>query len=134
MKLKFILITLLLLGLKFPLFAQTKEIAWKSHSGSSAHFNPNGTGDLGLDTPEPVLVRIEKVNDTTFLKTYEPFNGKTYDETTYNDVFWMRPNIALDSLRVAYYPNVKMVGFEPKDDSKILKKSKKVGKHSKKNK
>ncbi len=134
MKLKFTLAPLLAIGLQFPLSAQTKEIAWKSHSGSSTHFNPNGNGDLGLEIPDPVLVRIEKVNDTTFQKTYERFNGKRYDETTYNDLFWMRPQVILDSLVTQYYPNLKMVGFDAENEPKILKKSKKVGKHSKKNK
>jgi hypothetical protein len=134
MKLHFILITLLFVGIAQDSYSQTKEIAWKSHSGSSAHFNPSSNGDLGVDYPDPILVRIEKLNDTTFQKTYERFNGSTYDEISYNDLFWMRPQVVLDSLAAKYYPDTKMVGFEAQNEPMVVKKLKKVGKRSKKNK
>lgn len=134
MKLNFILITSLYIGITQDSYTQTKEIAWKSHSGGSAHFNTSSNGDLGVDYPDPILVRIEKLNDTTFQKTYERHNGSTYDEISYNDLFWMRPQEVLDSLAAKYYPDTKMVGFETKNEPKVVKKSKKIGKNLKKNK
>lgn len=102
--------------------AQTKEIAWKSHSGNPTFFNPSSNGDLGLNEPDPVLVKIVKVNDTTFIKTFERPNGNGFHETIYNDLFWMKPSAELDSLVRAYYPTTKMVGFEQNTAPLILKK------------
>lgn len=107
--------------------AQTKEIAWKSHSGKMVHFNPKQDGDLGLFIPPLTLVCVEKVNETTFIQT---FNNNFMEpqisiDTIYYDSFWMKSKAELDSLVPLYYPGVILVGFDenPSDSKPILKKT-----------
>ena len=107
--------------------AQTKEIAWKSHSGAMRHFNPKQDGDLGLFIPPLTLVSVEKVNDTTFIQT---FNNNFMEpqisvDTIYYDSFWMKPKSELDTLVPLYFPGVILEGFDekPSDSKPILKKT-----------
>ncbi len=118
----------------FNSFAQTKEIFWKSHSGSAGKFNPNGKGDLGIVEPEAVLIKVEKVNDSSFVKTFQEPNGKTYTEKSVNEQFWMQPKTELDSLVSLYYPDVKLIGFDAVPTPIILHKIKKEKRTARKKK
>lgn len=93
--------------------AQTKEIAWKSHSGKMKHFNPQQDGDLGLFIPPATLISVQKVNDTTFIESYINTHYTEYNriDTLYYPSFWMKPKSELDTLIPLYYPNVKLIGF-----------------------
>ena len=92
--------------------AQTKEIAWKSHSGKMAHFNPKQDGDLGIFIPPATLISVQKVNDTTFVESYiNHFTEYNRIDTLYYPSFWMKPKSELDTLIPLYYPNVKLIGF-----------------------
>jgi len=117
-----ILFTLLITSFSF---AQTKEIAWKSHSGNMRHFNPNVDGDLGLFIPPDPLEKVQKINDTTFVEIYRNRMGDEYRDTVYNHQFWMKSTAELDTLAALYYPNIILVGFSPNDknESPILKKA-----------
>lgn len=108
----------LFITLTFFSTAQTREIEFKSHSGKHGHFNGTGDGDLGLRDPDPVLIKMKKVNDTTFVGTYSQYGGKI-DKKTYNDEFWMKPKAELDSLVAIYFPEVILVGFEAKSGAPI---------------
>jgi len=114
--------------------SQTKEIAWKSHSGRAGKFNPNGQGDLGVMEPQAVLIKVEKVNDSTFVKTFKEPNGKTYSEKSVNEQIWMQPKVALESFVLLYYPSLEMIGFEGNTEPVILSKTKKEKRTSRKKK
>ena len=103
--------------------AQTKEIAWKSHSGKMKQFNPTQDGDLGLFIPPTPLNRVEKVNDTTFIEFYvNTFNPEyNYIDTVYNALFWMKPMSELDSLAPIHYPGIILIGFnDPSTNSQLI--------------
>jgi len=131
MKIQTLLLIFSLLFSTFNSWTQTKEIAWKSHSNNSVLFNPQGSGDLGWKEPDPVLVKIVKINDTTFVKTFQQDFGKPYEQTVYNDLFWMKPKKELDSLIAVYYPTTKLIGFDSPASNEVLKKPKKEVKKSK---
>ena len=109
MKLKQILL-IITSFLSIGLFAQTKIIAHKSHSGKPNTFNINNSSDnFGL--PSSYIDTIFKISDTCVLEVgwngYERKRNIVCHHPCCNN-----PKISLDSLK-KIYPNIILIGFEP---------------------
>lgn len=95
------------------LVAQTEEIAYKSHSGDAALFEPSGQGNFGVVEPFPILKSVTKLNDSTVVLYSEASFGsdKIWLDTLVNSI-WSTPNFNIDSIRVIADPKIKFIGFE----------------------
>ncbi len=100
-------------------FTQTKEIAHKSHSGSSKTFNPSSYLDnLGEGAPMPVLVKVKRYKTNDLIEFYTmSFSSKTYQDTIYNVGNEERVLLRLDSLAANYtmmHSTIELKGFNAK--------------------
>ncbi len=95
------------------LSAQTEEIAYKSHSGNAALFEPSGQGNFGMVEPFPVLKSVTKLNDSTVVLYSEASFGsdKIWLDTLVNSI-WSTPNLNIDSIQAIADPKIKFIGFE----------------------
>ncbi|MCC7452860.1 MAG: hypothetical protein IT222_01740 [Crocinitomix sp.] len=95
------------------LVAQTEEIAYKSHSGNAALFEPSGQGNFGIVEPFPVLKSVTKLNDSTVVLYSEASFGsdKIWLDTLVNSI-WSTPNLNIDSIQAIADPKIKFIGFE----------------------
>ncbi len=92
-------------------FGQTKEIAFKSHSGNNHYFNPdNGEGNFGWVGPMPQLDSVVKINDSTVIKYFNAEGAPYHYDTIMNDEGWL--NLDKDSMLKFHYPNVYFGGYE----------------------
>jgi hypothetical protein len=95
------------------LVAQTEEIAYKSHSGDAALFEPLGQSNFGVVEPFPVLKSVTKLNDSTVILYSEASFGsyKIWLDTLVNSM-WSTPNLNIDSIQAIADPRIKFIGFE----------------------
>lgn len=95
------------------LVAQTEEIAYKSHSGDAALFEPSGQGNFGVVEPYPVLRSVTKLNDSTVVLYSEASFGsdRIWLDTLVNSI-WSTPNFNIDSIQATVDPKIKFFGFE----------------------
>ncbi len=94
--------------------AQTKAIAFKSHSGNLKYFTPQGNDNFGIVEPMPRLDSIVRINDSTVVQFHNTVQGPFYYDTLQNHPFWNQPNLNIDSLIDANYNGVKFIGFKQK--------------------
>tara|TARA_B110000046_G_C13013251_1_gene407620 strand:+ start:310 stop:648 length:339 start_codon:yes stop_codon:yes gene_type:complete len=100
-------------------YAQTKAIAFKSHSGNPAYYPTEGDGNFGIVEPRLTLDSIIKVNDSTIIHYHNTVQGPYYCDTLVGHTFWSHPNINIDNLRKEYkYTQVKFIGFKAKRKKK----------------
>lgn len=93
-------------------FSQTREIAYKSHSGNMHYFKGDGDGNFGLVEPISILDSIVKINDSTIVQCVNnTFKAYSYD-TIINSKIWLNPYLNLDSIQNQYHQNVVFIGFE----------------------
>jgi hypothetical protein len=99
------------------LVAQTEEIAYKSHSGDAALFEPSGQGNFGMVEPLPILKSVTKLNDSTVvLYSVASFGGdRIWLDTLVNSI-WSTPNFNIDSIQVIADPKIKFIGFEASNE------------------
>ena len=98
--------------------AQTKAIAFKSHSGNLQYYTPKGNDNFGIVEPMPRLDSIVRINDSTVVQFHNTIQGPFFYDTLQNHPFWNQPNLNIDSLKDANYTGVKFIGFKPKKISK----------------
>jgi hypothetical protein len=103
------------------LVAQTEEIAYKSHSGDAALFEPSGQGNFGMVEPFPILRSVTKLNDSTVvLYSVASFGGdRIWVDTLVNSI-WSGPNLNIDSIQVIADPKIKFIGFEAGNQPKNI--------------
>ena len=89
--------------------SQTKMIAHRSHSGSTATFSTKGEGNFG--NPPMRIDSLIKISDTKMILVSDPFYRQrdTIDIKSYP--YTANPNIPLDSLK-KLYPETTFVGFD----------------------
>jgi hypothetical protein len=101
------------------IYAQTKAIAFKSHSGNPAYYPSDGDGNFGIVEPMPTLDSIVKINDSTTIHYHNTVQGPFYYDTLVNHPFWSQPNINIDSLKKDYqYRQAQFIGFKAKRKKK----------------
>ncbi len=121
------LIFCLALLLSYPLAAQTKLIAYKSHAGDLDFFIPDAQPEDDYGMPPPRIVKIEKVNDSTIVETSDVYwNGRYVTDTVVHHPYFSNPELSLETIKKRYRKDVEFLGFEQK-----LRKEKKKGKQSK---
>src|SRR5690606_15188216 len=98
-------------------FAQTPEIAHKSHSGNMTRFNGSHHGNPGLPDYPPSLYKVERVNDTTARLYYQQPYGAPFDRMIYNDEFWLNAHLNKDSIQNTNVSSeeIEFVGYENLD-------------------
>lgn len=105
-----LLFTLLLVG--GITFSQTKSIAFKSHSGDMAYFNPVSTDKFGL--PPMSIDSIIFFNDSTIIEVSSiGGNWHVVKDTVVNHPYFKDTAVSVDSIQKIYYPeSTVFVGFE----------------------
>lgn len=124
------LITLLM---SVALVAQTKVIAFRSHSGNMNYFSSAEPDNLG--EPPLELDSIVWVSDSTVMEYYSSGIGEKAVNTINNHPYCNDTTISYDSLK-SIYPRVVLVGFDStsqRHSSPAANSLKKNDKHTKKN-
>jgi hypothetical protein len=118
MKAAHLIVVGLMLATAGTLFAQTKLVAHRSHSGRAETFTSSGVDNFGGPPPEDptasrIVTRVVRLNDSLAV---EYSNSGT--DTTLHHPFWNNPKIGVDSLRKAF-PSISFEGYkEPVKTSK----------------
>jgi hypothetical protein len=94
--------------------AQTKFIAFKSHSGNMDFFFADLQPEDDFGLPPSQMTRILKLNDSTVIEYANIRGNREISDTVVNQIYCSDPNIGLDSLQ-KIYPGVKLEGFEKKE-------------------
>ncbi|WP_343747689.1 hypothetical protein [Fluviicola sp.] len=95
--------------------AQTAIIAHKSHSGTSATFVIDPSGNFG--EPPPRLVQVIRLNDTASITVYD-YYGLRYDfDTVYRDPYYSNYQLNIDSMNSNPYFKVEYINFKHSPDS-----------------
>jgi len=107
------LLPIIFLCVSGTLFGQTALIAHKSHSGTVATFAFADPGNFG--EPPAALVKVSKLNDTTFVMQMDQWANHRID-TVYNHPVLSDPNMTVDSMRQFFFRGEQAVfeNFEPK--------------------
>jgi hypothetical protein len=100
------LVPVLLLLLCSQVFAQTKLVAHRSHSGTAATFSSREEGNFGWIEPRQILKKVIRLSDTTAIEVFDV--GR---DTTVRHPYWNNPRIRLDSLK-KLFPDISFEGFE----------------------
>lgn len=121
----------LCIGLLFTsltIYSQTKAIAFKSHSGNTAHYTADGAGNLGIIEPTHFLVldSVVKLNDSVVVQYSNADDGSFWYDTLVNDPSWCKEFMNLDSVKNVYNNKVEFIGFKakPKLKTSILMRKK----------
>ena len=105
------------------IFAQTKYIAYKSHSGDMNFFFADLQPDDDFGLPPNEITKIKKINDSTVIEYALDYgSGKTITDTVTNQIYCSDPKIGLDSLQ-KIYRGVKLEGFEKSKSQSVEKKA-----------
>ncbi len=116
------------------LHAQTKYIAFKSHSGDLDFFNPDYQPDDDYGLPPARMTKLKKLNDSTIVEYIDEYRQELITDTVVNHIFCSNPSISLDSLKKLYPRGVIFEGFEEKKQkNNKLKNNSKTKKESDKN-
>jgi hypothetical protein len=99
-------IFLFAIGTCLSAFTQTAIIAHKSHSGNAATFVIDPSTNFGaIEIQQPM---ITKINDTTII-IYDQYGGV---DTVYNDPFFSKKNISIDSLNNSSFRYYHFINFD----------------------
>jgi hypothetical protein len=105
------------------IFAQTKYIAFKSHSGDMNFFFADLQPDDDFGLPSNQIMKIKKINDSTVIEYAIDYgSSKTITDTVTNQIYCSDPNIGLDSLK-KIYQGVEFEGFEKSKSQSVEKKA-----------
>ncbi len=122
------LLTFCVLLFATGIFAQTKYIAYKSHSGDMNFFFADLEPDDDFGLPSNQIMKIKKINDSTVIEYAIDYgSSKTITDTVTNQIYCSDPNIGLDSLK-KIYRGVEFEGFEKSKNQSNEKKAEDIDK------
>jgi hypothetical protein len=105
--------------------AQTKYIAYKSHSGDMDYFMSDEQPEDDFGLPPAQMTKIKKINDSTVVEYAKEWGSNyTYTDTVVNHIYCSNPNISVDSLKKIYPNDIEFEGFEQKPKEIPIKKEK----------
>jgi|GEM_PF-6857537 len=102
-----------------PIWGQTKAIAYKSFAGELPFFNPEDLPEDDFGLPPPMMIRLEKLNDSTIVETIRDWDQSLKTDTVKNHLYIHRQKLSMEELRKRYPKYVEFIGFEKDSLSKI---------------
>ena len=103
---------LALVLLQAPIWGQTKAIAYKSFAGELPFFNPEDLPEDDFGLPPPMMIRIEKLNDSMVVETIKDWNQSVRSDTVKNHLYIHQQKLSMEELRKRYPRNIEFIGFE----------------------
>ncbi|WCL80314.1 hypothetical protein PPO43_10020 [Saprospira sp. CCB-QB6] len=95
-----------------PIWGQTKAIAYKSFAGELPFFNPDELPEDDFGLPPPMMIRLEKLNDSMVVETIRDWDQSLKTDTVKNHLYIHRQKLSMEELRKRYPKYVEFIGFE----------------------